>query len=60
MNSLAIFAIQEAEKSKASKLGYEIGYFVGSNFWEVVIFAVVLLVAILFLLFYRKSDRNMS
>lgn len=60
MYSLAIFAIQEIEKSKAYKVGYEIGYFVGSNFWEVVTAAVVILAVILYLAFFRKKKRELS
>jgi hypothetical protein len=60
MKSLVIFAFQEMENSKAFQLGYEVGYFVGSNFWEVVTAAVVMLAAILYLLFFRKRKKNMS
>lgn len=59
MNFLTIFIIQELEQSKAFKFGYEIGYFVGSNFWEVVTAAVVILAAILYFTFFRKK-KNIS
>ncbi len=60
MYSLAIFAIQEIEKSKAYQVGYEVGYFVGSNFWEVVTGAIVILAVILYLAFFRKNKRELS
>ena len=60
MNAALIFAFQEMENSKAFQVGYEVGYFVGSNFWEVVTAAVVMLAAILYLLFFRKRRKNMS
>lgn len=58
MHTLLILAAQGIEQSKAYKVGYEIGYFVGSNFWTVVSVAVVLLVAILYLTFFRKKTKN--
>ncbi len=58
MNTMIITLVQELEKSKAYKVGYEVGYFVGSNFWEVVTVAVVLLVAILYFAFFRKSGNK--
>lgn len=57
---LTIIAIQEIEETKAFKVGYEVGYFVGSNFWEVVTAAVVILAVVLYLLFFRKKKRNLS
>lgn len=60
MNALTIFAFQGIENSKAYQVGYEIGYFVGSNFWEVVTAAVIILAAILYLLFFRKRKKNIS
>ncbi len=61
MKALLILAAQEAEQSKAYKIGYEVGYFIGSNFWTVVTIAVVLLAAILYLAFFRKrKNRNWS
>ncbi len=58
MYSLFILAAQEAEQSKAYKIGYELGYFVGSNFWTVVSVAVVLLSAILYFAFFRRKKKN--
>ena len=60
MNTLTIFAFQEMEKSKAYQVGYKIGFFVGSNFWEVIITAVLILAVSLYLLFYRKRKKNIS
>lgn len=60
MNTLTTFAFQEMEKIKAYQVGYEIGFFVGSNFWEVIIAAVLILAVSLYLLFYRKRKKNMS
>lgn len=60
MNALTLFAVQDIENSKAFQVGYEVGYFVGSNFWEVVTAAVLILAAFLYLLFFRKRKRNMS
>jgi len=50
-----VMLFQEIEKSKAFQVGYEVGYFVGSNFWEVVTAAVVILAVILYLAFFRKK-----
>lgn len=51
--------VQKMEETKSYKLGYEVGQFIGSNFWEVVIVAVVILAAILYLAFFRrKKDRT--
>lgn len=58
--TLLIFAFQEMEKTKAYKLGYEVGYFFGSNFWEVVIAAVLILIAILYFAFFRKTKKNVG
>lgn len=58
MHSLFILAAQEAEQSKAYKIGYELGYFVGSNFWTIITVAVVLLAAILYLAFFRRRKKN--
>lgn len=58
MYSLLILAFQEAEQSPAYNLGYELGYFVGSNFWTFISIAVVFLAAILYLAFFRKRKKN--
>lgn len=58
MNSFILFLSQEIEKSKAYSIGYEVGYFVGSNFWEVVTGAVLLLAAIIYFVFFRKTGRK--
>ena len=58
MNAALMFAFQEMENSGAFQLGYEVGYFVGSNFWEVVTAAVVMLAAILYLLYFRKRNKK--
>ncbi|NJY61376.1 hypothetical protein HC174_01210 [Salinimicrobium sp. CDJ15-81-2] len=58
MHSLLILAAQEAEQSQAYKIGYELGYFVGSNFWTIITVAVVLLAAILYLAFFRRKRKN--
>lgn len=58
MSAAIIFAFQEMENSKTLQLGYEVGYFVGSNFWEVVTAAVVILAAILYLLYFRRRNKN--
>lgn len=58
MKSVIIAAAQGIEQSKAYKVGYEIGYFVGSNFWEVVITAIVILAVILYLTFFRKRKKS--
>lgn len=50
-----VVLFQEIEKTKAFQVGYEVGYFVGSNFWEVVTTAVVILAVILYLAFFRKK-----
>lgn len=55
MEVLRIVLFQEIEKTKAFQVSYEIGYFVGSNFWEVVTAAVVILAVILYLAFFRKK-----
>ncbi|WP_324720115.1 hypothetical protein [Salinimicrobium sp. HB62] len=60
MKALLIFAFQEMENSKAFQLGYEVGYFMGSNFWEVVSAAVIVLAAILYLAFFRKRKNNIG
>ncbi|WP_029033108.1 hypothetical protein [Salinimicrobium terrae] len=53
-----ILAAQEVGKSKAGEIAYNLGYFVGSNFWTIVSVAVVLLAAILYLIFFRSRKRN--
>ena len=58
MHSLFILAAQEVEQSTAYKIGYELGYFVGSNFWTVITIGVVLLSAILYLVFFRRKKKN--
>lgn len=58
MYSLLILASQEIEQSKAYKIGYELGYFLGSNFWTVITVAVVFLAAILYLAFFRRKKKN--
>lgn len=55
MELINVMLFQEIEKSKAFQVGYEVGYFVGSNFWEVVTAAVVILAVILYLAFFRKN-----
>ena len=60
MKSLVLFAFQQVENSKAYNLGYEVGYFVGSNFMEVVLSAVIILLAILYLIFFRKRKNNLG
>lgn len=60
MNTLSFFAFQGIENTQGYKVGYEVGYFMGSNFWEVVTTAVVILAAILYLAFFRKRKRNLS
>ncbi|WP_423817816.1 hypothetical protein V5739_08455 [Salinimicrobium sp. TIG7-5_MAKvit] len=55
MELMNVVLFQEIEKTKAFQVGYEIGYFVGSNFWEVVTAAVVILAVILYLAFFRKK-----
>ena len=60
MNTVLFIALQEMENSKAYKIGYELGYFIGSNFWEVVITALVTLVSILYLAFFRKRKKNIG
>lgn len=60
METLSILAFQEMGKSKAFQVGYEVGYFIGSNFWEVVIAAVFMLAAILYLAFFRKRKNNIG
>ena len=58
MKPLVIVAFQKIEDNKAYQIGYEVGHFVGSNFLEVVLTAVVLLAAILYLLFFRKRKKK--
>ena len=58
MYSLFFLAVQELENSPAYKVGYEVGYFVGSNFWTFISIAVVFLAAILYLAFFRKRKKN--
>lgn len=58
MNSVIIPLVQEIEQSKAYQFGYEVGYFVGSNFWPVVTVAILLLGAILYFVFFRKSGKK--
>jgi hypothetical protein len=58
MKAILILWSQGIEESKAFKVGYEIGYFVGSNFWEVVIAAVLILAAILYFSFFRKKKKT--
>ena len=55
---MIILVAQGIEQSKAYRVGYEIGYFVGSNFWEVVIATVLILLTILYLSFFRKRKKN--
>lgn len=55
---ISLFSFQQVENSKAYQMGYEVGFFVGSNALEVALTAVVLLVAILYLLFFRKRRNN--
>ena len=55
MELINVMLFQEIEKSKAFQVGYEVGYFVGSNSWEVVTAAVVILAVILYLAFFRKK-----
>lgn len=55
---MTIALVQELEKSKAYRVGYEVGYFVGSNFWEVVTGAVLVLAVILYFVFFRKSGKK--
>lgn len=58
MSSIILLLSQEIEKTKAYSIGYEVGYFVGSNFWEVVTGAVLLLAAIIYFVFFRKSGKK--
>ena len=60
MNTVHFIALQEMENSRAYKLGYEVGYFIGSNFWEVVITALVILASILYFAFFRKRKKNIG
>lgn len=58
MHSLLILAAREVEQNKAYNIGYELGYFLGSNFWTIITVAVVFLAAILYLAFFRRRKRN--
>ena len=58
MTSLMIPLAQELEKGKAYKFGYEIGYFIGSNFWEIMIIAAIVLGLIFYFVFFRKGQRK--
>lgn len=55
MNTTLIILAQGIEKSKSYQFGYEIGYFVGSHFWEVVITFVLIVAVLLYLSFFRKK-----
>ncbi|WP_029038056.1 hypothetical protein [Salinimicrobium xinjiangense] len=60
MNTFTTALSQGIESNKAYQVGYEIGYFVGSNFWEVVIAAVLILAAILYFAFFRKRKKGLN
>lgn len=55
-----ILLFQQMEDNKAYQVGYEIGYFVGSNFWEVVSAAVLILAGILYFTFFRKRKNKLG
>lgn len=55
---MIILVVQEMEQSKAYQFGYELGYFVGSNFWEVLTAAILILAALLYLTIYRKKRKG--
>lgn len=58
MSPIILLLSQEIEKTKAYSIGYEVGFFVGSHFWEVVIAAVLILVAILYFAFFRNRSKG--
>lgn len=60
MLSVFHFAIQERSRGTIGEIAYSLGYFVGSNFWEVVIIAVTLLLAILYFAFFGNSRRKLD
>lgn len=55
---LTIPVVQEMEQSKAYQIGYEVGYLVGSNFWEVLIAAILILATLLYLTIFRKKRKG--
>ncbi len=60
MKLLIIPLVEGIEQSKAFQVGYEIGYFVGSHFWEVVISAILILIIIFYLAFFRKRKKTLQ
>lgn len=60
MKSLLIQATDEASKGAAYKIGYEIGFFVGSHFYETAAVAILITGVIIYLSFFRKKKDKLE
>lgn len=59
MTSIVLFqAREEASNNAIYRAGYEVGYFIGSNFYAVMAVAVLVLMTILYFAFFRRRKKE--